>query len=188
LRNSRIPEKSQLEDLLPNKERQLDLELISNLGELHFIDGHLNLIFWGAPGTGKTWLAEALATRVCHARVKCRWISFPVLSRDLEHKQQEGNKALDSRLFYYAKFPLLCIDEFPNVKMKNGFFVQELFDLRCTASRKNSTMICAQSSPENWPQLFPISSFGESVRGRLEEHGKVIQMKESDLRCFKDPQ
>lgn len=54
-----------LSDLLNYKVRQLDLEYIHRLGELHFVKEGKNVIIWGAPGTGKTWLGQAIATKAC---------------------------------------------------------------------------------------------------------------------------
>ena len=65
LRRSKLGDPVFLRDLLTYKVRQLDLEYISRLGELHFVQEHKNLIIWGAPGTGKTWMGKAIATRAC---------------------------------------------------------------------------------------------------------------------------
>lgn len=188
LNASKLRHTCSFDDLLKYPERQLDLEFINDISELHFVRNHENLIIWGSPGTGKTWLAEAIVTAACQHHIRSRWISFPMLYRELEnkYKDQQVNKmqhALDSRLNYYAKIPLLCIDEFPNCKMKDVFLVQEFFDERC--SLDNSTIICSQASPENWPDLFEVTSFGQSIRGRIEQKGKVLELKGPDLRLFK---
>ncbi len=74
-------------------------------------------------------------------------------------------------------------DEFPNSKIKNEYLIQEFFDVRC--SFDNSTIVCSQASPEKWPELFEIRSFGESIRGRLQGNAVVMGMKGPDLRLFK---
>lgn len=45
-----------------------------------------------------------------------------------------------------------------------------------------SAIVCGQSSPETLSQLFTVISFGESIRGRLLEKGKVMEMQDPDLR------
>jgi DNA replication protein DnaC len=67
--------------------------------------------------------------------------------------------------------------------MKNEFLVQEFFNERCSVG--NSTIICSQASPEKWPELFEVKSFGESIRGRLQEHAHILEMKGPDLRLYK---
>lgn len=188
LKLSNMREKCNFEDLLTYPERQLDIEQINDLAELHFVRQHENLILWGPSGTGKTWLSEAILTSACQHHIRCRWISFPALYRLLEdkYKEQQANKkdfSLDKVMKAFARIPLLCIDEFPNFKIEDIFLVQEFFDER--AAMNNSTIICSQSSPKNWPDLFEIKSFGQSIRGRLEQNGKVIEMKGPDLRLFK---
>ena len=51
LRISKLGDPVFLRDLLTYKVRQLDLEYIGRLGEIHFVREHKNLIIWGAPGT-----------------------------------------------------------------------------------------------------------------------------------------
>ena len=87
------------------------------------------------------------------------------------------------RLRYYSYFSLLCIDEFPNAKIRDEYLVQEFFNERYSAG--NSTIICSQAPPEKWPDLFEVKSFGQSIRGRLQEHAHILEMKGPDLRLFK---
>ena len=72
LRISKLGDPVFLRDLLKYSVRQLDLEYIAFLGDLQFIKEKKNLIIWGAPGTGKTWMGKAIATKACQERIRTR--------------------------------------------------------------------------------------------------------------------
>jgi hypothetical protein len=87
--------------------------------------------------------------------------------------------------FLSSRFLLLCKDEFPNAIIKDSFLIQEFFITRYSNTIKVSTIVCRHSSPDTFPRLFSVTSFGESIRIRLLETEKVIEMKNLDLRLFK---
>ena len=93
LRISKLGDPVFLRDLLTYKVRQLDLEYIGRLGELHFIQEHKNLIIWGAPGTGKTWMGKAIATRACQEGIRTKWVTYPFLCREKFLMQEFFNQA-----------------------------------------------------------------------------------------------
>lgn len=167
-------------DLIIREDRQLDLDYIRELQELHFIHDKRNLVIWGPSGTGKTWMAKALATEACMKGIRTRWVRFPDLYRQLKNLDEKGGNALNSKYKYYCKFPLLCIDEFPNADLTEPYILQEFFDLLSEAG--NSVVVCSQSNPENWDQFFPVLSFGQSIRGRLLQNALKVEMKGRDMR------
>jgi DNA replication protein DnaC len=182
IKRSKLGKPCYLEDLLDLDERQIDYELIEELGELHFIKDNRNLVIWGAPGTGKTWFAKALATNSCKAGIRTRWVTFPILYRELKRLKEKDSRSLESRFQYYCKFPLLCIDEFPNIEIEDNYIIQEFFDIR--SEKKVSTIVCSQSNPERWEHLFPITSFGESIKGRVLQNALRLELKGPDLRLI----
>ena len=132
LRISKLGDPAFLRDLLTYKVRQLDLEYISHLGELHFIRERKNLIIWGAPGTGKTWMGKAIATRACQKGIRTRWVTYPFLCRELMRLKADDSRKLESRIKYYCGFDLLCIDEFPKINSlcRNSLIRQRLPDIQ----------------------------------------------------------
>lgn len=182
LRISKMGEPVDLDDLLPYKVRQLDLEYIQHLGNLGFVREGKNLVIWGAPGTGKTWMGKALATKACQEGIRTRWVTYPFLCRELTRLKETNSSFLEARIRYYSKFSLLCIDEFPNYDLEDKFLMQEFFNQIKLAG--HSTIVCGQCSPENWDSLFEVKSFAQSIRGRILERSHRLELKGPDLRLY----
>ena len=182
LRISKLGDPVFLRDLFTYKVRQLDLEYIHYLGDLNFVRDRKNLIIWGAPGTGKTWMGKAIATKACQEGIRTRWVTYPFLCRELLRLKGEDSQRLESKIRYYCGFELLCIDEFPNYDVEDKFLMQEFFNQAKIAG--HSTIVCGQCSPENWDSLFEVKSFAQSIRGRLLEHAYRLELKGPDLRTY----
>lgn len=182
LRISKLGDPVFLCDLLTYSVRRLDLEYIHRLGDLHFVHEKKNLIIWGAPGTGKTWMGKALATKACQKGIRTRWATYPFLCRELMRLKAEDSKKLESRIKYYCNFDLLCIDEFPNYDIEDKFLMQEFFNHAKIAG--HSIIVCGQCSPDKWESLFEVKSFAQSIRGRLSGHSYKLELKGPDLRIY----
>ena len=182
LRISKLGDPVFLRDLLTYKVRQLDLEYIQRLRELHFVHERKNLIIWGAPGTGKTWMGKAIATKACQEGIRTRWVTYPFLCRELMRLKAEDSRKLEARIKYYCGFELFCVDEFPNYDIEDKFLMQEFFNQAKIAG--HSMIVSGQCSPENWDSLFEVKSFAQSIRGRLLERAYRLELKGPDLRTY----
>ena len=182
LKRSNLGDPVFLQDLLTYKVRQLDVEYIHRLGGLYFVQEGKNLIIWGAPGTGKTWMGKAMATRACQEGIRTKWVTYPFLCRELMRLKAESSQRLESRIKYYCGFGLLCIHEFPNYEIEDKFLMQEFFNH--TKMAGHSIIVCGQCSPENWDSLFEVKSFAQSIRGRLLEKAYKLELKGPDLRIY----
>ena len=182
LRISKLGDPVFLRDLLTYKVRQLDLEYIQRLSELHFVHERKNLIIWGAPGTGKTWMGKAIATKACQEGIRTRWVTYPFLCRELMRLKAEDSRKLEARIKYYCGFELFCVDEFPNYDIEDKFLMQEFFNQAKIAG--HSMIVSGQCSPENWDSLFEVKSFAQSIRGRLLERAYRLELKGPDLRTY----
>ena len=65
LRNGRLQQPACLEDIDYHSPRNLDKSLLSSLAQCHWVTSHHNILIVGPCGTGKTFLACALAHKAC---------------------------------------------------------------------------------------------------------------------------
>nr|CRY93901.1 hypothetical protein [uncultured prokaryote] len=183
LKLSRMHSSSYFRDYIDKKDRGIDSDMLKELLTLSFMEKRENIVFWGSPGTGKSWLAQMIATSACKANKRVRWVDFQPLYRELENLKTNMRR-FESRLNYYSKFDLLCIDEFLNCPLEDSYAIQEFFK-RIDDIGQCTLIICCQSNPINWSKLFSITSFGESIRGRILCRAKLINTKGEDLRLCK---
>ncbi len=144
-RLSKMPEATFLRDYYDNADRNLDSTLLKDLMSLNFMKNEKkeNIVLWGSAGTGKTWIAELIATEACRKGKRVRWTTFPSMYRELETLKDTNSAKFESMLTYYSRFDLLCIDEFLNYKLDDPFLMQELFD-RIRLMKRCSLIICCR--------------------------------------------
>ena len=134
----------------------------------------------GPSGTGKTWIGKMIATTACSKALRVKWIEFPDLYEELSRLYSSLEKqTLSSRLAYYSRFDLLCIDEFPSVSNMNSMLVQQIFNVLYKSHC--SLLICTQMNPDKIDCVFD-NGLGESIRGRILERAKRLKVDGEDLR------
>ena len=89
-------------------------------------------------------------------------------------------QTLNSKLMYYSRFDLLCIDEFQNASEMAPFLVQQMFNT--FSERGHSILLCMQCQPEKMEELFPITSIGQSIKGWILQKAKRLHLCGADLR------
>jgi DNA replication protein DnaC len=137
------------------------------LHDLTFINQGINPLFIGVPGTGKTFLARALAYRACQANRRVVLVSAPRMLNDLHGAELHGR--LDRALRRYEKADLLVIDDFAVLEMDPA---QAKLAFQVISERYNhrrSTAITTNRVFKDWPKVFPDALNAQIIAERLTE-------------------
>jgi DNA replication protein DnaC len=140
------------------------------LHDLTFLEHGINPLFIGSPGTGKTFLARALAYRACQSAKRVILVSAPKMLNELHGAELHG--ALDKVLRRYARAELLAIDDFAVLSMdptqaKLAFqVISERYDYR------RSTMITTNRAFGDWSKVFPDPLNAQIIAERLTERSE----------------
>jgi DNA replication protein DnaC len=142
------------------------------LHDLSFITKGTNPLFIGVPGTGKTFLARALAYRACQVQKRVVFTSAPRMLTELHGAEIHGS--LERALRRYIRADLLAIDDFAVLAMdpaqaKLAFqVIAERYDYR------RSTLITTNRPFKEWTKVFPDALNAQVIAERLTERSETF--------------
>ena len=112
-----------------------------------YIESGHHIIFKGASGNGKTYLACALGEAACRKLYSVRYIRMPELLEELMIARE--HKELKKTMRAYEKVDLLIIDEWliRCLVPEETYAMLELIETR---TRHGATIFCTQFETEGW--------------------------------------
>lgn len=137
------------------------------LQDLSFLAKGINPLFVGLPGTGKTFLARALAYAACQATRRVLVVAAPRMLNELCAAEVHGN--IEKALRRYVRADYLVIDDFAVLAMdpaqaKLAFqVISERYDHR------RSTSITTNRAFKDWTKVFPDALNAQVIAERLTE-------------------
>lgn len=162
--------------------RGLNKSLIDELFRCQYIGYNQSIILQGPTGSGKTYLACALAKQACLGQVKAKYVRLPDLL--MEYDDATIVQGKQKRLIAsYSRIPLLVIDEWLVSDMSDSelYFLFELFERR---SDSTSTIFCTQYRQEDWVTRLNESVQAEAIVDRYAHTSFWIEMGTMNMREY----
>ena len=178
-KRAKFRDKFQLENFEVSPDRGVNKNLLGSFKKLNFITSGQNLIFTGATGTGKTFLAQAIGHTACREGEETYFTSVNLFFEELRAQRVQG-KYLNflSRL---KRTRLLILDDFGlrNLTHDEATTLYDIFEERYN---KGSMIITSQIRPEGWRGLFEDEVIAEAILDRVISCGTEIVMKGGSYR------
>lgn len=147
-------------------DRHLDKDLITRLATGQYINDRQNIIFMGASGNGKTWLANAFGIQACRQFKRVKYIRLPELIDELKVARFEADGSYRKLVNKYRKVDLLIVDEWllTALSQEDSIHVLEIIEARLNHS---STIFCSQFAPEGWHHKIENVQLADAILDRI---------------------
>lgn len=155
-----------IEDIEYYPDRHLDKELMTRLAIGQYLNDKQNIIFMGASGNGKTWLANAFGIQACRQFNRVKYIRLPELIDELKVARFEADGSYRKLVNKYRKVDLLIVDEWllTELSQEDSIHVLEIIEARLNHS---STIFCSQFAPEGWHKKIENVQLADAILDRI---------------------
>jgi DNA replication protein DnaC len=163
-----------IEDIDFAPKRELDRAAIRQLGTCTWIASHANVIITGATGTGKSYVACALAQQACRSGYRVSYRRMPRLIEELTLAHADGTYTrLLGRL---AKVDVLVLDDWGIAPLRD----QERRDMLEIVEDRHgarATIITSQLPVENWHDYVGDPTIADALLDRVVHTAHRIKLK-----------
>lgn len=182
LKKAKLKQDACVEDIDLTTPRGLDKGLLEALSLCQWVKTHHNILITGPCGTGKTYLACALAHKAC---LIGKAVLYERLSRLLPDLQlAHGDGRYKKRMDELAKVDVLILDDFgltPLIEEQR----RDLLELLDERYEKKSTIVTSQLPVKLWHETIGNGTVADAILDRLVHQAYRLEMKGESMRKVK---
>lgn len=183
LREAKLTKSASLENVTADPARGLDKPVVRELATLRWATQKKNLILLGATGTGKTYLASALAELACRRGMRALFVRVPRLFEELAIARAQGNYV--ATLAKLARFELLILDDFLMAPLADAER-RDLLELLEDRYDHAATIFTSQVPTKTWHSAIGDPTIADAICDRILHNAKSITLKGGSMRKRND--
>lgn len=177
LKAAQLRQSAAIEDLDFKSARGLDRSLLTSLATSQWVATHRNVLIDGPTGSGKSFIACALAQKCCRDGYKALYERASKLFHQLAVAKATGKY---SRLLAsIARKDLLIIDDFGLVALTDEQR-HDLLEIVEDRYERRSTLIAGQLPVEKWYQAIGEPTIADAIMDRLVHNAYKISIKSKE--------
>ncbi len=179
LKQAKLKQPACLEDIDFKHPRGLSKSLVLSLASCKWINDHNNILLIGPTGTGKTYLACALAHKACLEGYTTQYLRLPRLFQDL--LMAKGDGRYTKLMVQFAKTDVLILDDWGLNKF-NDEQRRDLLEILDDRHNLRSTIVTSQLPVKLWHETIADHTLADAILDRLVHNAHKIQLKGESLR------
>ncbi|MPY46859.1 AAA family ATPase, partial [Streptomyces phyllanthi] len=178
IRAAGFPSRKLLEEFDVDHPRSFDRETVARLGKLDFVAARRNVVFVGAPGTGKTHLAIGLGVRACQAGHRVLFATAAEWAARLSGARAEGRLA--EELTALDDHAVLIVDEVGYLPF-DADTAQLFFHLVAHRYERASLIVTSDRPLGRWDEIFGGGA-APAMTDRLAHHAEIVRLEGDSYR------
>lgn len=159
--------------------RGLKQSLVASLLQCDWINKYQNLLLTGPCGSGKTYIACALAHAACMKGYRAKYYRLSRLLLELTQTKADGSysKALQT----LARLDVLILDDWGLEPLKAAQR-NDLMEIMDDRNGSSSTVIISQLPTDQWYQSIGDNTLADAILDRLMHNAHRIKLKGESMR------
>ena len=173
LNNASLGLNACIEDIDYSADRSIDKKTIQTLTTCSFIEQKLNIMLSGKTGSGKTYIACAIANAACRQGYSVKYFRIPELLLEIQDAKNSNRYA--RFMIQLQNTKLLILDD---IGLK-AYTLEESRDiLEIAESRYNkvSTILSGQIAQTKWYDLFPDPTIADAIMDRFIHNSYILAL------------
>jgi len=180
---SKIKDKQAAIDAIDfSPKRKINKAQIHSLAALNFIHSKQNIIITGKTGTGKSYMAQAIANRAIIDGHRAYYIRTPLLLEEIRISRIDGTYT--NLLKKYSRFKLLVLDDFGVAPMVEDD-ATNLFEIIEDRTEINSTIITSQLPVSEWYNYLNNNTIADAILDRITHSSHRVELSGPSMRKIK---